>query len=284
MKEKKSLRPWPTTLTGHRKEGDHKMTNNAIVTLTRGEQNWKEARYTHPTFERYARKTGAKLIVIDKGEFPPIGFYLVWRQIFLLLEQYERILYIDTDCLIAPECPNLFEIVPQDKLGIHILPLTPSFAEDMKNIQRECGQIGWIQTYFSTGVFLASRIHRVLFDEKNYLNYPSKYYPAQTETNYNAQRLKIKLFDIGEKLECIGPRSNRQRWRTDLSRFSAYIIHYPGNWFYKKQRIHDIKWDSRIMGLPRFSRRFFAALLLLARITAHYLRLLKINFMRFGPR
>jgi hypothetical protein len=256
------------------------MPDKAIVTLTIGESARKEARYSHPYFRLYAQKTGADFIVIDKPQINREKVYYEKYQLFFLLEKYNRVLFVDTDCLIAPECPDLFKVVPQGKLGVHILSLTPSLAEDIKKIQASCGQIGWEDVYFSSGVFLASKIHSGLFAQENSCRYISEWYPDQTEINYNAQRLNLGLFDIGEKFEYIGPRSDKLRWRKDFSRFSAYIVHYAGNWLYRGHRIHEIKWDSRILALPRVLRKFCAAVVLLARIAAYRMRLFRISLMR----
>ncbi len=78
-------------------------------------------RYTLPAMRHYAARIGADFIACREASvsrrFPPLGHpaaSAVLEKIHVrsLLRDYERVLYVDGDVLIAPEAPDIFETHP----------------------------------------------------------------------------------------------------------------------------------------------------------------------------
>ena len=87
----------------------------AVVTIAVGERYTEMAKVTHPTLKAYADKVGAEFIVIDTPTETPH-----WEKfkLYELLIKYNRIIYLDTDLIVRDDCPDLFELIPESKLGI----------------------------------------------------------------------------------------------------------------------------------------------------------------------
>ena len=63
----------------------------------------------------------------------------------------------------------------------------------------------------------------------------------QTQINYNAQKLKIPIYDIGFKFNhTTAPRNSEDR-------FESYIIHYPGKGHGHGTTAEQIRDDLRII-------------------------------------
>ena len=84
---------------------------------------WAELMY--PIFTRYAQKVKADFTILDEvfncpeaagGIGNGVYQYRIMKQ-YDLHEQYDRILHLDSDMLLSPNCPNLFDVVPYDKIG-----------------------------------------------------------------------------------------------------------------------------------------------------------------------
>lgn len=146
---------------------------NAVTTLKIGEP-WY-AKYTEPFIKRYAEKIGADYVPIT--EFKNIGgvpscktevaIYYEKFQLFDILEKYDRVIFFDLDILVQPWCPNLFEIVPDDKLGASVIGhISGHIAEPgMIALQDKIGIKGFpIDRYLCTGLMVLSQCHKEAFD------------------------------------------------------------------------------------------------------------------------
>ena len=70
---------------------------------------------------RYAERIGADYVLFDE---PWINFYNPTQERFRLVfedkwaEEYDNIMYIDCDAFIYDECPNIFEVYPQENFRV----------------------------------------------------------------------------------------------------------------------------------------------------------------------
>jgi hypothetical protein len=262
----------------------------AIVTLNIGDKNNKLFSLTRPVLERYARRTGADFIVIDERKINRENVDFEKYQVYELLDKYDRVLFLDADIIVAPECPDLFNIVPKECFGAYVL--YDDYFKDIKECQDKCGDIGWGNGVFNAGVMLVSGQHREAFNPFSPVRYFHKWFLITFEINYKVQALKIKIFDIKYNFNhCSKATICGGTIRKDLSRFNSFIIHYAGGREYKDARISDIKWDLRILALPKFTRKSAALLVLAARMAAfafgrlaYRLKLFKISLMRLRKR
>jgi len=205
----------------------------AVVTLCIGEDASGFSQYSHPIFRRYAEKVEADFICIDtpKIKLPkyPEGINPILfekYQLFDILADYERALYLDTDILITPHAPNIFNVVPYDKVA----GVFEDFGMDMRDrrvriqaVQAILGDIGWRTGYMNSGVFVVSRPHREAF--RLYLTYPPvqcKY--EQTSTNWYLRKVAGDILPLDYKWNYMG--ISRVYYGPNYRR--AYFIHYAG--------------------------------------------------------
>ncbi|MHA1731844.1 MAG: glycosyltransferase [Promethearchaeota archaeon] len=204
----------------------------AVVTLCIGEAPLAFARYSHPTFRRYAERVDAEFVIIDearvnfRGEvsFNPLLFEKY--QVGDLLEVYDRILYLDTDILVTPHAPDIFEQVPEDKVG----GVFEDFGMDTEDrrariraVQEDLGDVGWREGFMNSGVFVVSRAHREAFRLFETCGvHDSKY--EQTCTNWYFRKAGYEVVGLDYRFNYMGI----MRVFHGPPHRGAYFIHYAG--------------------------------------------------------
>ncbi len=136
----------------------------AIVTLACGRFFEQLGRLTHPTMAAYAEKTGADFLVWRDFAGYTMPHYKK-LDLARMLDEYDRVLYVDTDIIIRDDAPDLFELVPIDSLGI--LDESPYYdraaAMTAYLVDNGFPPGEWDGRYYNTGVMVLSRSHRSLF-------------------------------------------------------------------------------------------------------------------------
>jgi len=191
----------------------------AVASLNIGSKYQEMFDISSPTFEAYAKRLGADYLVIDA---PKVGmghvFFEKW-QIFETLLDYDRVLYVDGDALIAPDCPDVFALVPPTHFGGFV---EDDFSDRMKFIigtQMNYGEIGWRKGYINAGVYVCSWLHRPLFERRKALELSS--FAEQNLMNYRLQLGGFPLMKLPKELnrmDLCGPDRLAQ----------GMIIHYAG--------------------------------------------------------
>jgi len=220
----------------------NKIYKKAIVTLSMGKEAKEFSILTHPLIKDYANRINASFVIIDRYKLRLGSPHFEKFQIYELLNTFNRIIYLDTDIIITPRCPNLFDIVPEDKLGVFFEnKFGNTHGHAIKLIKEELGDLpGWKEDYFNSGVMVISRRHKEIFNP-NYGHFKGSF--EQTQLNYNVQKLKIPTYNLGFKYNYIHLREHRDR----SERFSCYIIHYAGCGHGEGTRIEQIKRDLKII-------------------------------------
>jgi len=189
----------------------------AVVTIATGDMFRDIAALTHPPIAAYARRVRADFISITHAEGSP---YAAKMRIAELLWVYERILYLDSDVLVRPECPDLFDLVPADKFGAWLAStVNPGFGPLIANVQDTLGDIGWRDGYFNSGVMVVARMHRPAFNKQ--IDYTDAM-QDQTLLNYRVQKLGFPIHDIGHRFNHTGAADRV------ADRAGSFIIHYAG--------------------------------------------------------
>lgn len=142
-----------------------KRTKYAVVTIAIGEKYNMIAKFTHTTLKAYADKIDADFIVLDDKKSASLPHWKKF-EIFNLLRDYKRLIYVDTDIIIRDDCPNLFDIIPENKLGIfnegRFTPRWESLREACVSYEEDIDK-KWDGTYYNTGVMVISRFQKELF-------------------------------------------------------------------------------------------------------------------------
>lgn len=200
--------------------------------VTRADESVKEwIDLTHPILKKYAEKCDADFIVLSHP--PPFlsdDKYPHWRilKVHELYEEYDRILMLDTDMIINKNCPNLFDIIPSDKIGCVFEDVGSRQVprqQQMINIQQAFNYIDWTSGYMNEGLLMSSQQHKDFF-----LPYNGRYWngPAGSQTHFmfNIQRLKYEIFELNYQWNHMTMFS--EPWNGSPDRFKSNIIHYAG--------------------------------------------------------
>lgn len=190
------------------------------------------ARFTLPILKMYARKWKAYFRILDDRSYNELGGAM-WNfrtMIFYdLLNVYDRIFYLDADIVVNKICPNIFDIVPYDTIGIVMedkgsrLKLRRRIIADMKKTFG--GNEHWTTGYPNGGVYVVSKVHRNVFTKIqgklwDRLGYDGGHYM------YQIMKFGYKYIDLGYKFNHMSMFS--ESWNGAPSRFDSNVLHYAG--------------------------------------------------------
>ncbi len=200
-----------------------------LLMVTSADENIiSSTKYTHPILKMFAKKWKVDFKVISTQHvFPESCRQLELYDIF---EDYDRIFYIDSDTIINKNCPNIFDIVPYDTIGLVFEDKGSRLKNRRARIVRIKEGFGgaehWITGYFNMGVFLISKIHRNVFTKVRGQLWGDRIGFAQTHWNYQMMKFGYKYIDLGYRWNHMSMFS--EPWNGSPSRFDSHIIHYAG--------------------------------------------------------
>ena len=203
------------------------MSDRAVVVIDIGEGFKNISSMTRPTVESYAKKIGADFVVIDKMKYAKKYATFEKVQIKELLNKYRRILYLDLDLIVRSDCPDLFEEVPYEKVGVYnegkYMDAQGVMAKACKYYKMKIPK--WERQFYNAGVFVVSRLHRDLFhftgDEPVEFGKDFKY--------YDQPYFNLRIFNSNHKIHELSYKFNRMSTldkHTGEHRLSSYIVHY----------------------------------------------------------
>jgi lipopolysaccharide biosynthesis glycosyltransferase len=203
------------------------------VTLAIGETYERLAKLTHPYFRAYATRHNLAFLPIKRPHLQAAPHFQKLACYDVLVE-HERVIFVDTDVLIAPDAPCLLDIVPPRKFGAYIVSEHTSFHDQaILLIQQRLRDLSWQHEYFNSGVMVASREHRSIFapsdpDLQTWMALCSKLsekqtFSDQTYLNFKVRESGIQVLDIGYKFNhSLGPGRSSER-------FGSHFIHCKGH-------------------------------------------------------
>ena len=201
-----------------------------LLMVTRADESVSAyTKYTHPILRRYAEKWGAQFKILDD----PLKGDQCWRilKIYDIFEEYDRVFHIDSDVVINKDCPNMFDLVPYDTIGLVFEDKGSRLRSRRLRIMQIKQKLGgnnfrWTSGYFNMGVFLVSKIYRDMFKKIDGQTWEMDDGLEQTQMNYQMMKLKCKYVDLGYKFNHMSMFS--ESWHGKRSRFNSHIIHYAG--------------------------------------------------------
>ena len=221
------------------------MSKNLVLTICIGKRYGKIGKVTLPTIESYAKKIGANYLCISDNESENISPHFTKFQVNKLLEDYDRIIYIDADCIVRDDTPNLFDIVPEEKLGIfNEAPYTQGRPESLAQaaqaydieITKEVAK-KYNGEYYNTGIMVISKIHQDLFIKPKTQELIPFYEQSLLNARIVADQIKVKELSYKfNRMTCLDPVSGEDR-------HASYIIHYAGCPFPETQFVEVINKD-----------------------------------------
>ena len=210
---------------------------------------------THPVISSYAERCGADFKVLTKDSDCTVGhgkWHFKILQLNELLDDYDRIICIDSDVLIKNSCPDLFDVVPYECVGTN-LEDKGSRANNRHgriNLANQLfGDNGWREKYINTGVFVVSKPHQNIFNKID-----GKYAEdAGFQGGFDDVQLGYLIQKHGHCIHELDYKFNHmtmhsEDWNGNANRFESYIIHYAGaGIFDSDSRINQIKMDRKIL-------------------------------------
>lgn len=234
-------------------------TKNAIVVIAIGKSKmWDIGK---KTIEKYCEKYEIPLEIITEKKYDTTTardkyHYMNFEknQVFELYDKYDRILRLDWDVIMTPHCPNVFEIVPEDHIGVVFEDVGPKRGDRLnriKMIQEQLGDINWTSNYLNSGIILASKQHREIYhtteeDVKTILNLKTRVSKEQNYLNYKVMKFNFKIFELEYRFNHL--RFFSEPWNGSPVRHQSYIIHYAGS---KEEGLKNMKEDNEILFLNK---------------------------------
>jgi lipopolysaccharide biosynthesis glycosyltransferase len=167
---------------------------------------------THATIKAYADKIGSdfKVITEQKGKYPHYEKF----QIYQLFDQYDRIIYVDSDVLIKSNCPNLVELFNDDEIGMFnegsFLPWDEVLKEASIRYNMEYKE--YKDMYYNTGVMVIPKKCKDVF------------LPPEFEQNvfagcaaYDQPYINLKLRELNVKIKELDYQFNRMEYIDKLT-------------------------------------------------------------------
>ena len=186
---------------------------------------------THSTIKEYADKCGADFSILENESECKIGngkHHFMIMELYYLLDEYDRILCVDSDILIKEDCPNLFDIVPYECVGT-VYEDKGSRADEryirIREIQEMFGNIGWEKGYINTGVFLVSKPHKDIFQKINGEFWVGRGFD-DVHLGYQIKKNNVCVHELPYQFNHMTMFS--ESWNDSPDRFDSHIIHYAG--------------------------------------------------------
>ena len=222
----------------------------AIFTLAIGDNPMYQAAIL--SFQHYADKVGADLIISDSLNYPinienpKYSASPAWAEklrIGKLLKEYDRVLYVDADILITPNAKNVF-LEYDDPDYIYMLNEGAHTDRSLEKslIEQLLGKVDWPEVngrpdYYNVGVMLLSQPHQLFSHcDLAMLQSVCNHIRFYEQTLFNYQIYKHAL-----KHEAISTSFNRMDMFGKEGYLDADFIHYAGKGYAINNRRRDVK-------------------------------------------
>lgn len=209
------------------------MSKNCVFTVCIGDEFKKFSIYTLPTIEKYAKKIGSAFFVLDKPYLDGLDFK--WSKFYIneLLKKYDRVLFLDSDILVNPESPNIFEETPENLLGMCADPevyARPFISSKFKSYVERYNvaynkKIDYKRAthHFNSGVVLCNiETNPFIFPESMEFKISSEPIKDQNYINVVIIEKNIKTYILEEKWNFLIALSNIKTYNV----FHNYFTHY----------------------------------------------------------
>jgi len=232
------------------------MTKRLLITLAIGETFQEMGKITHPLMKKYAKKCGARFHCIDQNRLHDVLGLPTYEkfQLYDFLDgRYDQVLFVDTDILISPDAPDIFNLCSKDEFGAASEEGYSMSGPHRQLTQEKLGKVEWNNAYFNSGMMLLGPAHREIFNPDNALlkswtsdaDNDDHIMSDQPILNYLFNQYHFEMKDLGYKF-------NHTRVITDTkSRFNSYFIHYAGPSGHRYgSRMKQIELDGKVMNSP----------------------------------
>lgn len=227
----------------------------AIVTLAIGDFYEKMGSITHPLMKKYANNVGADFVCIsqpDVADITALPPKYEKFQIYDLFDRYDRILFIDTDIIVNPDAPDIFDYCPAECFGAVSEESYSGSTLEKKVTQEILGSVDWIYPYINSGVMVIPKTCREIFNYRRpelkrwaIGDFRKKYPTVLNDQPYISHYINLKKYSFYE----LGVKFNHTRAYPDShKRFQSFFIHYSGHSGHRYgDRLTQIHLDAGVM-------------------------------------
>lgn len=186
---------------------------NCIITVCAGDRYKKMFDTISDRYETYAKKCNADFVVLD-------GYTQGWWglekfRIQPFVKNYDRTCFLDSDIVIKSNAPNIFDMVPEDQIGIHddwpYLIHKPFRFFQWRDIERNSLVRSQVKeedfsyavhdTLFNTGVVLTSKEHAEIWTPMK-KSFPRKHCDEQFWIEYLILKKGYKVCKLPFSMNC----------------------------------------------------------------------------------
>lgn len=236
--------------------------HKAVITICHGSDHERIGAITHPVMRRYARRIGADFRVLT-GKSPiqmdglasdipkDAGARLAKLELADLLKTYNRLIYFDNTVVINPRCPDLFTLVPKDKVGAtYETRLGIKWLNELSGLMQEAFNYYGAPPctdFFNSGVMVISRCHRSMFTLPETPVKRFRGWLDQTLLNAMCRKHGFAVHDLGLRFNYLGIQvkhfdSDRGfRKKISCSPEEAFIIHMTRAFGSNRERLNRIE-------------------------------------------
>ena len=198
-----------------------------VFSIAIGDDYRRISEITWPTIKRYADRIGADSMNLIKDESSFSSPH--WEKFLIndILCAFDRVIYLDSDLIIRPDCPDLFRLTSPAHIGAFNEGRYADRPEML--IRHMADRYGypmpaWDGRYFNTGVMVVSKSHKHLFEKPTIEHGDS--YLEQSYINLMIALHKVPVHDIGYRFNRMG--CVDESYRPSRDRLDSYILHYAG--------------------------------------------------------
>ena len=210
-----------------------------LLVTTRSDDSFSSvSAYTHPFIKAYANKVGADFSILSENVDGLRSHYRILR-CKELFSEYDRVLVVDSDAIVMPYTPNLFELVPYEMIATVLEDKGSRQTirrERIRQIQEKLGDVGWTEGSINTGVFLVSKCHQKIFD------YKIEDLPIDDDTGvddcylgFQIHKYKFPIYELPFQYNAMS-----MWFEKGGSRWDSYIIHHAGMGHFPGMNRHEI--------------------------------------------
>lgn len=232
--------------------------NKALVTLAVGDFYTQMGAITHPLMKAYAERCGVDFIVIGDRKVNKV-YNLDERyekfQLYDLIDHYEQIVFVDTDILISPKTPSLFDMVPVDRFAAVSEAKFSKAGRDIRLTQEIMGAVDWRNDYFNSGMMVFGRAHKEVFEpaRENLRTWSTGEFRKKEVNLLNDQPyLNHRIGELGIEIMELSHKFNHTRVITETqTRFNSYLLHYAGPSGHRYgTRLEQLHKDAKVFASP----------------------------------
>lgn len=251
------------------------MSRHALLVVNTRENDG--AALSRDLMQRYCRREGYDFVELREAKLnlhaPGIRYnFQTFEkfQIYDVLGAYDRVLRLDTDVLVSPLAPDIFNVVPEHALGVVYEDVADKAGERRQQMEKICaarGSAPWGERrYFNSGVMVCSKAHRAMFkldasDIESLTSGGMGGFKEQNTCNWKARECGCELFELDYRFNHLRFFSDRKYGHHP--RFKSFFLHYAGSQRKKDRRMNRDRapllraWDTNRPPKPPITERLF---------------------------